>query len=262
MVIEGDELDQGTPSGEVEEEIEEKPDPKTYIKRKRFDAVLSKMTSIEQQLQQEREERIRLEERLKQPATAPERYTRGQLREQVAMGNMTQEQADDAWDAQQEQVVTEKVMATVTTGMTQAEKARTVSQGIAQYKTLVPELMTAGSESRQRVVDEFNYLVGIGAPDSKETELAALRAAFGPAEKLEKRAVRSGHEPDQEVGGGSKPPGGGKKTAFDQLPERNRLHYESLISKGMYTGKDDPKLLKEIGRIAPGVFQARAKKYG
>ena len=209
-------------------------------------------------LEQEREARIRLEEQVKQK-DEPERYTKQQLREAVATGQMTQDQADDLWDTQREAEITQKVVGAVTANTAQSKAAERVDADLSRYKELAPDLMVEGSETRNEVAKRYQYLLTIGAPPGPATQLAAANAALGPIDRLEKkgkgRVVTQTHE-ETGGGGGEK---GTKKTLLEQAPPRYKAHYEQLLSKGLTTPE---KVEKELARAGIATLQERAKRYG
>lgn len=239
--------------------------PNGWIPKQRLDEVLGDVRQLRSELQAEREARIRLEEQGK-PA-APQKYTRAQLRELVATGQMTQEQADDTWDEQRERQITERVQQTVTEVVTTSRVTDTVASDLGRYKAAVPNIMIEGSEERQRVVNEFNFLVGLnGQPKTPKErlamELAATRAALGPIERVERGKGRTVHEPNPEAGGGRPGSGGGgsgKKTLLDQAPERYRQHYQRMLDNGQITPEQ---VEKELKRVGIGKLTERAKRYG
>lgn len=251
------EQDQNSSTGE---EGKEGKGPNGWIPKVRLDEVIGKVHGLEATLQQEREERIRLEERLKASTKEePVRYTKQQLREAVATGQMTQDQADDLWEEQREAEITEKVVGAVTAKTARNSAVERVDTDLAKYKALVPDLMVEGSETRNDVAERYQYLISIGAPPGPATQLAAANAVLGPIDRLEKKGKgRTVTQTHQETGG-NEGGGGGKKTLLEQAPPRYRQHYESLIAKGLITPE---KAEKEIERAGLAKLAERAKRYG
>lgn len=257
-----------TPSGgEGEGEGGDKRGPTGWIPKVRLDEVLGQSRKLQDELQAEREQRIRLEERLNAGGgkDKPKTYTRAELLEAVNAGTITQATADEVW----EQQITTKVREDITRDITQRdavrERATRVSTEISRYKSAVPDVMDTSSDARKKVVAEFDYLVSIGQPKTVETELAALRSVFGPLERLEKRDVTREKRSSHQEGGGARPnddSGTTKNGPPANLPARYKQHYESMIGKGMYTGWDDKRLQAELKRVSPQTLAERAKKYG
>ena len=123
--------------------------------------------------------------------------------------------------------------------------------------------MDEGSELRDKIKAEFNYLVrdlgepGTG-PDLIKTQLKAIRAVLGPLDKLEKASsARRAQESHEEGGsGGGKPnnPGGGSsKKLVDHLKGEAKDYYANLVKKGVY--KDWDAVEKELKYARPSVRQ-------
>jgi len=238
----------------------EKKGPTGWIPKQRLDEVLGTVRELKGSLDQEREARIRLEEQVKAgQKNEPARYTKQSLREAVAVGQMTQDQADDLWDTQREAEITEKVMGAVTASTTQNKAVERVDTDLARYKALAPDLMVEGSEIRNEVTARYQYLISIGAPHGSGTQLAAANAVLGPIDRLEKkgkgRTVTQTHE---ETGGNDGGEKGVKKTLLDQAPPRYKQHYENLIAKGLTTPEQAE---KELARAGIKNLEARAKRH-
>ncbi len=78
-------------------------------------------------------------------------------------------------------------------------------------------------------------------PDATETELAALRAIYGPIEKIQKGRSRSERsvEPEEQSGGGGDTDDGSKKGGSNYalvktLSAREREHYDAQIKAKRY----------------------------
>lgn len=244
---------------------DDKRGPNGWIPKVRLDEVLRRQDKLQEELQAEREQRIRLEERVKADDTKPKPYTRAELLAAVENGQITQAQADEAWEAQITAKVTESVTRDWLQHETAKERAKRVSSEISRYKAVVPDVTDTASETRQKVAAEFQYLVSIGQPKTVETELAALRSVLGPVDRLEKRDVTREKRPTHQEGngGGGRPPrDGGNPNGPANLPPRYKAHYERMIEKGMYSGWDDKRLQAELKRAKPQVLAERAKKYG
>ena len=181
----------------------------------------------------------------------PREYTRAELDALVEEGKINRVQADAQLDKQLEA----KVTARVTANVTRAAAVETVNAAIDGYMAKVPALADKTSIEFKRVTDAFNDLVKHGSPDTKATELAALRIAL-PAVDL--GAGRREDATSPEVGGGRPPPRRQAADREDQppadMPARNRQHYESLIAKGVMADwkavREEWKHRKPAGRAA------------
>lgn len=241
-----------------------------FIPKVRLDEVLAEARSAKEALAQEREARIRLEEQVKamqaaaKTPTQPQKvYTRAELNQMVEEGKISREQAEDYLDQVRELRLREAISKELAERDAQRERVARVKTELQRYKELVPEVMKAGTEEREQVTQEFNYLVSLGQPNDATTELAALRAVFGPVEKLErKKQMRGERERFQESGGRRDDGGGAPKGKEPDLPSRYREHYQRLIDRGIYKGWDDEQLQKELKRIPAEELNRRAKKFG
>jgi hypothetical protein len=222
----------------------------------------ARFKEVNDKVQQEREARIRAEERAKalESTKVPEAqkiYTRQELRQMVTENKISQDQMDEYMEAKLRAELQQDV---VKVG-TERDRNTKVAMEIARYKSFVPDITKDGTEDRAKVVKEFQYLVAHGQPEnSTSTELAALRAVYGPVEKLEKKRVLDERESFQDVGNGRKPEDKGN-TPFKNLPQRYKDHYEKQIAKGIYKGWDDPRIKKEIDRIPTETLVRRQAKF-
>lgn len=199
---------------------------------------------LEQEMRAEREERIRLEERLKVQEEAKQQtqpqYSWEQLQAAVDAGQLTFAKALEIRDAQlfkeweKKQQVREQQFA----------KISTVSTEMAEYKKLVPNVTVPGSTERQKVEQEFGYLVQLwGRPDTKEKELAmelaAARAAFGDLHSLKTKQQLSSKPLEKEPFMDTPSKAQKQETKKDfrsTLSTREVKHYERMIEKGRYPG--------------------------
>src|SRR3990167_1087022 len=134
------------------------------------------------------------------PTELPKRYTQADLKAAVDAQQITQEQANDIWAKQMREEtreIAEAAATAVVTGRTQKER---IDSDLSAYKRLKPEIMERGSEVREKITEEFKYLVSIGKPQDESTELAAIRAVLGPLEKLENAAKARRAQEGEEIG--------------------------------------------------------------
>jgi hypothetical protein len=177
----------------------------------------------------------------------PKRYSRAELSTAVEAKTITADQAEEIWAKQIREDVKREVKAEVL-GVAEANrKLERVETDLNEYKRLAPEIMEEGSETRQKVREEFEYLVGLGNPGAADdpktlqTQLLAIRNALGPLDKLRTaKSARRETEAHEETGGSS---GSGSrrrsepKTAWEALDKRQKEYYEGAISKGLYKDK-------------------------
>ena len=186
---------------------------------------------------------------------APKRYTRKELNAAVEAGQISRDQADEVWDTQVRTEATEVAARTAREVVVGNATKERIDADLASYKRLKPEIMERGSETREQVQEEYNYLTARGAPKTEATELAAIRAILGPLEKLEKASTARRASESEQQGGGSGAPkggsGGGQKQLHEHLSAENKAFYESGIKSGRY--KDWAAVNAELKYASPNV---------
>jgi hypothetical protein len=190
-------------------------------------------------------------------AEKPKVYTKAELKAAVEAGQITQEQADARWDLQRDAEITERAETVALEAVTRKATKERIDADLKSYKRLKPEILERGSETREKIQEEFNYLTGIGKPADTSTELAAIRAVLGPLAKLEKAASagrsEESHQEGGASGGGDKPKGNSSKKLVDHLKGDAKEHYERGIKQGRY--KDWDAVEKELQYARPSVRQ-------
>lgn len=174
----------------------------------------------------------------------PREFTRAELQQQVDDGRMSPDDSDRILYDQMKRGITEEV----TTGLKseyQAEKLTSMIESeVSRYTEARPDIMVDGTQDRELVAAEYNRQVTeLGKPKNQQTELDALMACFGPANRLQNGKDKK-LQTHQETGsdGGSE----GKKETSPKLPPQVEKHYKKMIDMGMYSGWDDEKLKSEI----------------
>ncbi len=171
------------------------------------------------------------------PPAAPEVKTisRTELDQAVSAGRITEAEATAIWDKQTAEQTARLVKETVKATIEDAQSQNLVESGIKEYAALKPDVLKPGSTDRQRVEAQYRYLVSIGQPASKSTELAALNMVFGSIDGLKAAASgRPSEETHEDVGGGGEPSsksGAPKKLKLSAAEER---YYQGGIDKGIY----------------------------
>ena len=189
------------------------------------------------------------------PVETPKRYTRGELKAAVDASQITQEQADEVWAKQIESSAIENATAAATAAVAGRTHKERIEADLASYKRLKPEILQPG-ETRDKIVEEFNYLKSIGDPGTLETELKAIRAVLGSLDKLEKASsARRSQESEEQggAGGDGRPRGGSSKKLVDHLSTDVKKTYEARIKSGLY--KDWDAVEKELKYASPNVRQ-------
>lgn len=188
------------------------------------------------------------------PPAEPKTISRAELDQAVSAGRITEAEATAIWDKQSAEQTARLVKETVRATLEDAQSQNLVDTGIKEYAALKPDVMKPGTTDRQRVEAQYKYLVSIGQPATKSTELAALNMVFGSIEGLKAAAAgRPSEETHEDVGGGepsskSSPP---KKLKLSAAEER---YYRTGIEKGIY--KDWAAVEAELAYANPRVRRA------
>ncbi len=159
------------------------------------------------------------------------------LRTAIDEGRLTETQADEIRDRQIEERVTTKVSETVNATLSQHQSSTQIDAEVDRYLKALPKVDAEGSPERARVQSAFTEITKLGLPDDQRTTLMALRNAFGPIDAVEtagpgKRPAAS-HD---ETGGSDEIADGGPTGGWPKaMPTANRLYYDDLIHKGIYT---------------------------
>lgn len=216
------------------------------------------------QLAEEREARIRLEERLAArdaeakknapTAPAPQHYTHAQLRAAVDEGKISEDQLVEIWSRQQRELAVQEADARAEQREKQREAERAVGSEYERYLAAHPDLHDKTSEAWRRVKREYDYLKRLGDPDNATTELKALRAALGPVDRIRERTSRL-----RETGsdGGSRASGGEPNRdasrnvdIFNRIPHKYRGYYKGRYENGTMTLKEIEKDLPYMKRLS------------
>ncbi len=202
-------------------------------------------------LEQERAERIRVEERARlleqeknKPAQAEKEriYTADEVETAVEKGIITRSQATvylarvEAQRVRDEEVGRQRAMAPI-------EKARAV---VSEYCTLIPALNDDHSPEFRKVLAEYQEMIADGFPDDFRTRAAAAKAVMGDLATLRKRGEvntlsrRAPNMPSDSSGGQvsrvAKPPPE-VEALWDQMhttPEQRKVEW-AIMQKGKKT---------------------------
>jgi hypothetical protein len=218
-----------------------------WARAKTAEAELSELKTA---LQREREERIRYEERAKvqqeQKAQNEPEYTWTQLQGMIDEGKVTLAQALEYREAKVREKAKREATQELEQRLAQTSKRSTVEQDLAKYRELAPEAVQPGSETRQKLEQEFRYLTEVlGYQPTQETELVAARAVLGPVEALARaRQAQTKTQAHRETYMETQTAGRPKETSKDPLkaltPEQKEW-YAGRIKAGMYSGWDEVK---------------------
>lgn len=175
------------------------------------------------------------------PADKPQAVSRADLLAAVDEGKMSLAQADQVWEKQITDRATQQATAAASQEASHREAKGRIDDELRRYKEAIPAAWRDGSDERSKVVDEYRHLVSIGMPDATQTELAALRAVYGPIEKIQKSRSQSQRavEAEEQSGGGGDTDdatrGKGSNYALVKtLSAREKEHYDAQIKAKRY----------------------------
>lgn len=173
------------PNGESPEDVFAR---KEYRTRKR----------VEEDLSREREERIRLEERLRavedqakrQPVQPVERiFSIAEVNAAAEAGTITRVDADRYID---ERIIPARVKAIMAEDRAQQDRLAPVqkaAQTVSEYMAQIPALNDKTSDEFRKVAQEYRTLVSErGYDDSLKTQELALELTYGKLDQVKKRA--------------------------------------------------------------------------
>lgn len=168
-------------------------------------------------------------------------YSVSELDQAVANGQITQPQRDQIFAQQIERKAMRQATEAAAKVVETQTRENTLDGELQQYASVSRELMQDGSPLRERVAQEFEYLVQRGASRDLTTELAAVRAVMGPIERAKQfaSARARGADPSMDSYGG-RPLTPRERRAEDQwgrLDPRQREFYAKHIQSGMYADK-------------------------
>lgn len=174
-----------------------------------------------------------------QPEPPPKKYTRAEITKAVDDGHISQEQADALWDAQQAREVKEAIDSRVDQELTARQLKATIERDIGDYSEIAPNAFVAGTPEHTKVKKQYDYLVSIGQPATKATELTALNLALGSLDALKAASrVKQPRETHEDEGGDGEPPvdsSASDKLQKLKIPARLKAHYKALVDKGIMT---------------------------
>lgn len=209
-------------------------------------------TNLQTELAREREARIAAETRATAAPAAPAKPQRSaeELQKAVDDGVISQLQANEIQLTQRHEADREALRAELSNEYQQQQRAATIQDQIAKYKDRHPAIMQDGSDDRARLSERYEELRKLGYVDDTSTELLALRETFGRLDAPKERTHENppSHEGGAAPGGASASPGyeRAEDGVFKDLEPRLIAHYRKGISTGIYSGEDDPTLLKEL----------------
>jgi hypothetical protein len=205
--------------------------------------------NLEAQLAEEREKRIRLEERLeaqkaaRQELAAPEApptvFTRVELRTAVNEGKIDEDQMEEIWAKQNREQIQRDMQAQISARDRFRDTESFTETEMEKYITAYPGVKEVGSHEWKRVKTEYDFLRKMGDEDCKGTELKALRAAFGQNTDRIPERTASRRETVQDASGSQ---GGGRDDRpvdiWNRVPKWCKPYYKKQVEDGYKTLED------------------------
>lgn len=187
-----------------------------------------------------------------QPQAQPQQqqqreYSRAELRQYVESGQITQQEADEVWDRQQEAKFDRKLhkqREELQQELVANDSMGTLRSTIKQYIDAVPEVAEKGSEVHGQLLKEFNRLTritGVPKPNSKqalELEVIALENVYGSPENAKKLQKQRDKQPDQDLMEDT--PSREEATPVPEtkvlkgLTPKQKTYYQRAIDRGVY----------------------------
>jgi hypothetical protein len=168
-----------------------------------------------------------------------------ELEAAIAEGRITRAQASEF----REQEVLKKAELAVQARMEQQNRRQMVNYELSRYLTAAPDLNDRASELRQRVDNEFDFIIGTHGRDSRVLtaderrtfELQAVRAVLGPVEavRVPSRPATQAHMEMSGTQTKPTPKVNPDQALLDALKPEQVTHYRKMIAAGQYSGWKD-----------------------
>lgn len=237
-------VDESSPSGEATDTIDEDKEPggtdptAVYARKQR-----QERNRLAKQLATEREARIRLDERLKtletqrkENITQPKVWTPAEVRNAVAVGTITQEEAAVFLADQTAKETYRKLDLERQQKEAKLRPVIKAQQDISQYLEVAPYLTDDNDPKTQSIVNIYNqYKYDHPELDEWEVKAMAIKTSLGPVENLRKQRQSAGLTRDNaslhvsRSGGGSVDRGGTSDEAvLANAPAHFKEHWDKF----------------------------------
>ena len=169
-----------------------------------------------------------------------EDISRTDLRRQVDEGTLTEDQMSEILERQSERRIRQEVVAENATSINANAEQQRLQVEIDKYVAFKPELRVDGSKELLEVAREAEVQVQFTgqATNSFVTQVAALRAVFGPSDQL-KAGVKPAPETHEEGGGDDGDIEILKDGTAKGLTKRERDFCERQVESGVYKTMDE-----------------------
>lgn len=235
----------------VEEKQDEKRGPDGWIPKVRFKEVIDDRNAAQTALEQEREQRIRLEERLKAQDTArveadKKAPTTRELDEMVSRGDLTAIQATEYLTKQSEDRAVARALAVAERKSETDRRTQRRESEMRTYAEASPDIMKRGSDVWNKAAEAYQDIVFYnGEPTSVEQklnyELMAVRTTLGSVSALKARKdadteSRANRETYNEVGNGTQVKTDSEDAKISKLTPAQQEYFHRMVNAGRYPG--------------------------
>jgi hypothetical protein len=212
---------------------------------------------LETQLQEERERRIRLEERLaaKEEAPAPvveeppKELTRQQLSAAVSEGSIDEDQKEEIWATQQRNAHRRDTEELLSARDKQRDATNIVEDQTKKFIEANPDVLVEGSSIWKKVKTEYDFYTSVGDPHNKTTELKALRSALGNPTRIRERTADL-RETLGETSGSTGEHGSRPVDIWNRVPEKYRSYHKGKVDRREMTLKEVEDLIPYMQRCS------------
>lgn len=187
-------------------------------------------------------------------------YSRAELNAAVESGKITEAEAQSIFDRQQQQQTEDAAKKAATETITEITQTSKIQASIDKYTAFDPGLLEEGSDSRRRIESEIRAQMGIfnQTKATLATELAALRAVYGPEDRLT-TTQRKDRETHQDTNTGTDNDVEiklNKDGSIKGMSKREKDYYQNMIDKGYY--KDMKEVAEKIQKFGNQGIRKRA----
>jgi hypothetical protein len=219
---------------------EEKKETPPVASQADLEALRTELTALQQQ-------NARLQGQLEataaRPEAAPEKpkqFDRAELQQMVDAGTISEDKMAEVLERQSHDKLRSEITGDLRHMLSENQAQTRREDEIGKYKARLPGLDTAGHENHERASREYQELLRLGATPGAATECAALRAAFGPAERI-KEKTRTEHRGHEETVTSSSGPASPGAESWQKGLSRQRITYaKDCFTKGIWSGPEDP----------------------
>lgn len=177
-------------------------------------------------------------ESLKQPTSAKD-YTWKELETAVEKDTISKADAQTIWAKQEREKTSLEIQSAVNQAVEGVTRQTGTQQAIDQYKTAFPDIMTPGSDARNKieaVIATKTNRFGLKEP-TLAIELDALESIYGSQDKIG-LSTEHARETHQDTLGGDETVQEKDKATLKGATQAQRVYYNEMILKKLMTPKE------------------------